>query len=265
MRVYAEVARRGFRRYSTYRAATLAGVFTNTAFGFIKAFVLIALWHARPSLGGYDVTDAVTFTFLAQALVAPMAVFGPGLEVAERIRTGEVVMDLYRPADFQGWWLASDLGRAGYELIARGVPPLLAGLAVFPMRLPTSPATWAAFALCALLGVTVSFGLRYLVAIAGFWLLDGRGIISLHTMVALFFSGSLIPLVIFPGALGTAARLLPWAATVQVPGDVFLGRDAGLAGVGAAAAFQAAWAVVLLGAGRVLTTAARRKLVVHGG
>jgi ABC-2 type transport system permease protein len=265
VRVYAEVARRGFHRYSTYRAATLAGVFTNTAFGFIKAFVLIALWHARPALGGYDVTDAVTFTFLAQALMAPMAIFGPGLEVADRIRTGEVVMDLYRPADFQGWWLAADLGRAGYQLLGRGIPPLLVGLAVFPMRLPAAPATWAAFALCTALAVVVSFGLRYLVALAGFWLLDGRGVISLHTLVAIFFSGSLIPLVIFPGSLGTVARLLPWSATVQVPGDVFLGRDSGLAGLAAVVAFQVAWAAVLLGAGRLLTVAARRKLVVHGG
>ncbi|MBV9255191.1 MAG: ABC transporter permease, partial [Actinobacteria bacterium] len=35
MRLYWEVARRGFRRYATYRAATVAGVFTNSVFGLI--------------------------------------------------------------------------------------------------------------------------------------------------------------------------------------------------------------------------------------
>jgi viologen exporter family transport system permease protein len=265
VRLYAEVARRGFRRYSTYRAATAAGAFTNTAFGFIKAFVLIALWRTRPALGGYDVADAVTFSFIAQALIAPVAVFGPGLEVAERIRTGDVVTDLYRPADFQAWWLAADLGRAGFELIARGAPPLLAGIIAFRLPLPTSPTTWAAFALCALLAVTVSFGLRYLIAAAGFWLLDVRGLTSMHMLVALFFSGSLVPLVIFPGALGAAARLLPWAAMIQVPGDVFLGKRTGFTGIGTALAFQLGWALVLLYAGRLVTVAARRKLVIHGG
>ncbi|MGH9157078.1 MAG: ABC-2 family transporter protein [Acidimicrobiales bacterium] len=35
MRVYVEVARQSFRRRCTYRAATAAGVFTNTVFGFV--------------------------------------------------------------------------------------------------------------------------------------------------------------------------------------------------------------------------------------
>ena len=43
MRLYWEVSRRGYRRFATYRAATLAGIFTNTAFGFMRAYVLVAL------------------------------------------------------------------------------------------------------------------------------------------------------------------------------------------------------------------------------
>jgi len=41
--VYWELARVGYRRYATYRGATIAGVFTNTVFGFLRAYVLIAL------------------------------------------------------------------------------------------------------------------------------------------------------------------------------------------------------------------------------
>ena len=44
-------------------------------------------------------------------------------EVAERIRTGDVAIDLYRPVSFLGWYLASDLGRALYHLLTRGSPP----------------------------------------------------------------------------------------------------------------------------------------------
>ncbi len=36
--LYAAVAVGGFRRYSSYRAATLAGIFTNTVFGVILAY-----------------------------------------------------------------------------------------------------------------------------------------------------------------------------------------------------------------------------------
>ena len=42
-RLYAAVAVGGFRRYATYRTATAAGVFTNTVFGLIMAYIFIAL------------------------------------------------------------------------------------------------------------------------------------------------------------------------------------------------------------------------------
>jgi ABC-2 type transport system permease protein len=125
-RLYAAVAVRGFRRYATYRVATFAGVFTNTVFGFIVAYTYMALWSARPRLGGYDLPHAVTFVWLGQALLMTTALLGGGheAELVERIRSGDVAIDLYRPANLQLWWLATDLGRAAFHLVGRGVLPM---------------------------------------------------------------------------------------------------------------------------------------------
>ena len=54
--LYVAVATRSFRRYSTYTAATLAGIFTNSVFGVIISFTYIAVWEQNPDAGGYDVT-----------------------------------------------------------------------------------------------------------------------------------------------------------------------------------------------------------------
>lgn len=59
--------------------------------------------------------------------------------------------------------------------------------------------------------------------------------------------------------------MLPWAAMLQVPADVLLGRYRGVPGVMGAFGFQAVWAAVLLLAGRALQALATRKVVVHGG
>ena len=59
--LYAAVAERSFRRYSTYTGATLAGIFTNSVFGLIYTFAYRALWDQAPDAGGYDTIDAVTF------------------------------------------------------------------------------------------------------------------------------------------------------------------------------------------------------------
>lgn len=71
----------------------------------------------------------------------------------------------------------------------------------------------------------------------------------------------LLPLNVFPGVLGEIARPLPWSALLQAPADVLLGEADPLGTF----AFQAAWAVVLLAAGRLVQSAATRRVVVQGG
>ncbi|GLF93508.1 ABC transporter permease [Streptomyces yaizuensis] len=266
MRLYGVVAAGGFRRFATYRVATVAGVFTNTVFGFILAYAYIALWDQRPHLGGYDVSQAVTYVWVGQALLMTCGQMGGGFEeeLSERIRTGDIAVDLYRPADLQLFWLAADLGRAAFHFLGRGVAPLVFGGLAFELALPGSVLTWLAFLLAVALGVVVGFALRFIVALSAFWLLDGAGAIQVHWLLGLFFSGMTLPLNIFPGALGEVARMLPWSSLLQVPADVLLGTRTGwdLAG---AYAFQAGWAVVLLGVGRVVLRLATRKVVVQGG
>lgn len=262
MSIYLRVAAYAFRRYASYPLGATAEAVTNTVFGFVRASILLALWTARPSLGGYAAADAVTFCFLTQALIGPVQIFGH-LELTARIRTGDVAIDLHRPVDLQGWWVADDLGRASATLVLRGVLPMVAGALAFPLVLP-GPGRWAAFGLAVLLAVLVSIGIRYLVALSVFWLHDERGMQAIALVMSLFFSGMLLPLVAFPGWLGDVAQKLPWAALVQVPADIYLGKRTGLDLLGAFG-LQAAWAIALLGAGRLMTTAARRKLVIHGG
>ena len=263
MALWIEVARRGFRRHATYRAATLAGVFTNTVFGVIQAYVLIAVFRERETIGGFDVVDAVTFTFLAQGLLMVVAVFSWN-EIALRVRTGDVVSDLYRPVDFQWYWLAQDYGRAAFHAVARGVPPFVAGAFLFTLRLSDDPLHWAAFVVSVALAIPISFGIRFAVNLTAFWLLDIRGPNQVVTLVWLFLSGFILPITFFPGWLATAARATPFASVVQLPIELLLGKHEGVAVVGVLAT-QAAWTVVMLGLGRVVLHAAVRKVVIQGG
>ncbi|RII19746.1 hypothetical protein DSC45_07020 [Streptomyces sp. YIM 130001] len=266
MRLYAAVAVSGFRRYATYRVATAAGVFTNTVFGFILAYAYTALWSERPQLGGYDQAEALTFVWLGQALLATCAMLGGGFEdeLIERIRNGDIAIDLYRPVDLQLWWLAGELGRALFHFLGRGIVPMAVGALAFELALPGDPLVWLAFLVAVTLGVVVSFAVRYLVALSAFWLLDGAGVAQIAALGGMFFSGMLLPLNVFPGVLGEIARALPWSSYLQVPADVFLGKRTG-ADLFAAYAFQAGWAVALLAAGRALQTVATKRVVVQGG
>jgi ABC-2 type transport system permease protein len=259
--LYARLVRYGFRKHATYVWAALAGAFTNSVFGILRAYILIALWQARPGLAGYDVTDAVTFCFITQAFIGPMQLFGGGLAIPERIRSGDIALDLVRPASLQLWTLAEDLGRAAYLFLVRGIPPMLLGAALFGIVVPADPAQWAGFLIGFLIGVLTSFGWRYLVALSVCWLTDDRGVAVVSLVLTTFFSGMMLPLTIFPGWLGEVARALPWAAMVQAPTDLYLGK----APVAETLLFQAFWAAALFALGLLATRAIRHKVVIQGG
>jgi len=264
--LHVAIATRTFRRYSTYTAATLSGIFTNSVFGVIYAFAYIALWKENPDAGGYDVTDAVTYVWLGQAMLMTVALWGGGAtdDLAERIRTGDVAIDLYRPVGLLGWYLAADLGRAAYHLLTRGLAPTLVGALLFDIRWPPTPLAWFGFLLSVPLAVTVSFAIRFMLASTAFWMLDASGARVLGGVLALFFSGLMLPLVLFPGGLEDVAMGLPWSAYLQVPNDIWLGQRAGWTVLGGLA-FQLGWALALLGCCSLVLRAATRKVVVQGG
>jgi viologen exporter family transport system permease protein len=259
------VAERSFRRYSTYRAATFAGIFTNCVFGVIICYTYIALWDPNPTAGGYDVTDALTYAWLGQAMIMTVAVWSGGAtdNLALRIKSGDVAVDLYRPVSLLGWYLASDLGRALYHLLTRGLAPTIVGGLLFQLRYPAGAVVWLEFAVSVVLAVVVSFGVRMLVSASAFWLLDDTGVKNLAAVFAMFLSGLAIPLVLFPGWTRDVVTALPWASYLQVPADIWLGHTGGH--VLRALGFQVFWSVALLLICHLVLSRASRRVVVQGG
>ena len=258
-----EIARRGFARWAAYPAASFAGAFTNIVFGFLRTYVLLAVFAQRPQVNGYSASTAVTYVWLGQAMIMVIFIWGWG-EIAQRIRTGDIALDLVRPVHPLRLSLATDLGRALYHFLFRGVPPLLIGAIAFGIILPRDLFTFLAFLLSLVLAVLVSYGVRLLYNLVTFWTMDNRGPAMIISLVGTLLSGFLVPLALFPDWLATVARATPFPATVQTPIDIFIGVTTGPA-VLAALGVQLAWAAVLLAAAYGLFALGVRRLEVQGG
>ena len=263
--LYLALAITSFRRTMTYRAATLAGLVTNFFFGLVRVFVFVALFESarQARVAGYSLQNAVTYVVLGQFMIAPLLIFG-SYDISITIRTGDIAGDLARPMDFYFFWLARDLGRAAFSLLGRSVPLLIFYPLFFELTWPSSPARWAAFALSIFLAVLVSFSWRFLVNCAAFWTVDARGVARMAFLGSFLFTGLVLPLAFFPDGLVPWLRLLPFAAYINTPAEVFMGvvPDNGLA---VALAQQLAWAVALGVAARAVFAAGVRHLTVQGG
>jgi ABC-2 type transport system permease protein len=264
VRTWRELAAAELRRYSTYRLAVLAGVFTNSVFGFLRVGILVsAITTAGGSLAGYTAASASTYVWLGQALLAPLALMGWS-EIADRVRTGDIAVDLARPVDLQLSWWARDLGRAAFVLPARGLPPLLVGAFTVGVALPASWTAYPLGLLSVLVAVSLSFALRFLLNLAAFWVLDFRGIAGLYFVVIGPLCGLYVPVHLFPDWLAALANVTPFPSMFQAPIDVASGRVLGRDAL-AVLAVQLGWLLAVGLLGRLVLARATRRLVVQGG
>ena len=244
--------------------ATAAGVFTNTVFGFIRASIMFAaIGTAGGELGGYTMLQAATYVWLGQALLAPIEAFGTR-EVSQRVHQGDIAVDLLRPTGFLGLHYAQKLGRSGFLMLGRGVPPLVVGALVTGLALPEDPLSYLLGALSLLLAITVAFLADMMVNLAAFWLVETRGLTVVYTATMNLLSGFLIPIVWFPDWLLAIARATPFPSMIQTPIDTLSGRvpPAEAAGL---LAVQAGWVALLGLAAWAMLRAGTRSLEVQGG
>lgn len=254
----------GFRRYASYRKATLAGAFTNVVFGVIRVSILFAAADAAGGvIAGYDRAALSTYTWVTQGLIAVVWVF-EWTPVADRVRTGDVAVDLGRPVHPVAAWLAEDVGRAGQACLVRLTGPLVVGGLLYGLTVPTRLATVPLFAVSTVLAVLVSFGGRLLVSLIAFWLTDVRGLMRLHMFAVNALCGLLVPVHFLPGPLREVAYATPFPSIMQVPVDLVTERYTGPQALGQLG-MQAGWAALLLAACVWVFGRGSRRLVVQGG
>jgi ABC-2 type transport system permease protein len=261
------LATAGFRRYATYRPATVASIFTNSTFGFLRCYVLLAAAAAAPRIGvagGYNSAQLATYCWASLGLIGMVMLWG-WTELSDRIRTGDVLADLLRPVHPVISYLAVDLGRAAHASLTRLVVPMLVGATFFTLYVPRRPGTYPLLLASVVLAVVVSFGCRFLVNAAGYWLLETRGINLIWTFATAVLAGLSFPLHFLPSWLVTALWVAtPFPSILQAPLDVLV--EYGSTGYSVAVtAGQAGWVVVLLATCWYVQHRADRKLVIQGG
>lgn len=254
----------GIRQQSTYRLAALAGLVANTTFGFLKVAMLFATVRAAGGeLNGYDLGSMSAYIWLSQGMLGCINLHGR-IDLADRVKDGDVVVDFLRPLNLQLATYASETGRALWTLVPRGIPSVLIGALVVGMTMPTSPWSYLLGAVSLVLGIVISIAAVYPVAISGFWLIETRGLQVMYMVVSGFLAGLFVPIGLFPTWLAALANATPFPSMMMTPIDVISGRVTGGAALGAVGV-QVLWLLVLSALGAWMTATGRRKLEVQGG
>ncbi len=263
LRLSWELTKRAFQRQMTYRAATLAGLTTNFFFGVLRVAVMVALYGARSEVAGMDLQAAITYTGLAQAVIAYLSIFG-WYDLMRTVSSGEVAADLLKPLGYFRYWLALDLGRALVAFLLRGVSIMVVYALFFAITVPHGVTQWVALLLSLILGWLLSFAWRFLVNLAAFWTPNALGIGRFAFGLAWVLSGFFMPLRFFPAWAQTICNLTPFPSMVNTTIEIYLGLLTGRALLWALVV-QLFWIVLLILVCKRVLRAGVQRLVIQGG
>ena len=217
------------------------------------------------AIGGMERAEMFTYILLAFAMSNLLNWAGENT-LAREIKTGLVAARCVRPAFFLTQYMAQMLG----TLLTQGAVNLLlvfAGFACFGkyMTVPSVSAL-VAFVPCLLLAVALRLLMIDVFSLLCFFTTGYLGIAWTRAALFDFFSGAMIPVVLFPGWLKTAACCTPFPYMLQVPVAVLLGQET-VAGFGMLGLYglQIVWILVFLALHVLLYGLARRNLTIAGG
>jgi len=263
-RLYWRLLAAGFRRQSAYRLAALGGLVANLTFGLLKVAILFATVRAAGGqLHGYDTASMSTYVWLSQGMLGSVNLDGR-TDLALRVKDGQVAVDFLRPVDLQAATIATETGGYLFALIPRGLPSVLLGAVTVGIALPANPLFYLLGVVSLVLGTMISVAAAYLVAVAGFWLVETRGLQILYMLASGFLGGLYVPLALFPDWLRAVATATPLPSIMMYPIDVLSGMG-GVAHAAGLVLVQLAWLAGVAAVGQVLTRAGRRRLEVQGG
>ncbi len=261
---YWYLARAVFRRALAYRAATWAGLATNLFWGFLRSYFYMAVLAATGgTLAGYDQQQLFGLTAWGQSLLALLSIFG-WWELHNLIKTGEVIGDLWRPADFYWVWQAKDLGRSLHAFLFRGLPLVVCYSLFLAIPFPKSPLVWLGFMASLALAAMISFAYRFAANCIAFWTLEARGLLYIAWATCGFFSGFNLPIAAFPRWLQTIAHMTPFPSMFDTPLQIVLGRSS-LGALPRLLAVQALWLVISVTVARLIMKQGLKRMVVQGG
>ena len=262
MSVYGLIFGKSFKKHLAYRSE----VWVRIVIGVIWVGIQVAVWTALIGSGDVDgitLSDMITYAILNTVMT--LAMMDRSLaDLDQRIRSGDIAVDLIKPFHYPLTLVADGLGRSAFAALFSVLPTLILAALFFGFQAPASALDAVAFAVAFVLALAISFALACLVGMLGFYFLA-----TFHFQWAIgalrtLFAGSMVPLWFYPDSLRTLAELLPFQFLAFVPAATWMGQLSS-PDIARNLALGTVWSALLLGTCWWLWSRIITRLVVQGG
>lgn len=258
MGAYFQITLKSFQKAVAYKAEAWMQLLGNLTF----LLLYVSVWGALLKGGERGDLPTMLAYIMAVQLVNNLNLRNMAWELPEKIRKGDIAVDMLKPLYLPLRYTAEQEGQSLFALV-RAIPVyLLIGWAM-KIELPDA-ATLGWFLLSTFLGHYLFTAILLTVLSLSFWIQQTHAIYDLVDFGYTVFAGTLIPLWYLPPFMAKVASYLPFQAVFYTPGAIFAGELTGPA-LQQALLVQVAWLFVGLLAVHFSWSAATKKVVAQGG
>jgi ABC-2 type transport system permease protein len=231
-------------------------------------YLWTAIYHSATSMS-MSYQALITYVCLGQAF----SFSRPGqrrifTRIGQGIQSGNVLMDLVRPTDYQLLIFSDTAGAYLMETFLVSLPSYLFALLVFRISPPASPEAAIGFLLSFLGAFLLVFSVDFMIGLMAFWTMNVWGAVwgLGYVKIALLdiMAGTVIPLTLFPDWLRSIAFALPFQGMAYTPLAIYIGTIQGSA-IWTSILIQFVWGAVLVLLTRLIWLKARRRIEILGG
>lgn len=267
MKKYLSFFRLSFTMGLQYRAAALAGIATQFAWGFLEILVFRSFYRAEPEMFPMTMSATASYVWMQQAFLALFATWMMENDIFETIANGNISYSLCRPIRIYHMWFSQSTATRVSRAVLRCFPILIFAAFLpenYGMTKPASALHFCLFVITLILGLLVTVAFSMLVYILTFYTISPQGVRIVFTSTVEFFAGAVIPLPFFPADWQRVLELLPFASMQNVALRIYSGSMTA-AEMEKAVLLQVVWLVVLFGIGNGLCRLAEKKVTIQGG
>lgn len=263
MKPYLFVAKVKILSVLAYRFDVLSSIVIRCLIVVATSYFWMAAYGNHDTAFGVSKSQMLTYSIIS-AVLSCILTADVEDRIIQSVRKGNVAIDMLKPVNVFGMYLAEDLGSIVVSICQNAVPVLIISSLVIQIPVPSSVLHLVLF----FISVVFSYLINWLIAASfsmlSFFLISMGPLRQVKINLIRILSGSIIPLWFFPDSIQIVLRYLPFMYLYQLPLSIYIGKWK-LEEIFSQLGLQIVWIIVLYLLFKMVQKKVMSNVLVQGG
>lgn len=183
-------------------------------------------------------------------------------QISKKIKSGNIIVDMLKPVNYKIMLFSKMLGSTMSEYVGAILSAIIFGYLIGAFK--NVFIVGSVFPLSLFFSIIIKFEIQYFFSIFCFYTDNHNGVVKAREILSNFFSGALVPLIMFPESIREVLGFSPFAGMVSIPVNIFIGLS-NKSDAFKLVCVQLLWIILLHFLSNFFWKNAYKKISVYGG